>query len=260
MASAEELKKQVKEYGLESLGIYYGIYRGFIADNKDPEFMGRVQLKVPQIFGEGEVLDYWAWSKGMYCGTDIGLFAIPNIGDMVWVSFEGGNPSYPVWEYGHFAKTDGTSDIPTDWNSDDNNPTPVILQTKAGHRLEFINKEGEELVRLKNKQGYSIEMNKNGTSIVTPTGKKINLGTLDGAAEPALLGDKTEKVLNDIKGLLQSIAQMLSTVGTADTAAASSYGFTFAGTFTSTATQMVTDIATLVTDIQQIKSQKVTLD
>lgn len=38
---------------------YYGLYRGVCVDDKDPEKINRVTLKVPQLFGE-EVTD-WAW-------------------------------------------------------------------------------------------------------------------------------------------------------------------------------------------------------
>lgn len=260
----DELKKQIKTFGLESLGVYYGSYRGFIFDNKDPEKLGRVQLTVPQIFGKSEngddePLDYWAWSKGIFAGKNIGKYAIPNIGDMVWVSFEGGNPRYPIWEYGHFAKPGGVSDVPPEWEIDQDDP-PVIMQTAAGHKVEFINKKGSELVRVTNKQGYLVELNKNGISLVVPTGKKINLGSLDNAAEPALLGDKTETALNNIVTLLQSIAQNLAVIGTTDTTVASTIGLTYATTFTALSTQMLLDIMQINLNIAQIKSQKITLD
>lgn len=288
MDKATEIANSIKEFGIEALGRYYGIYRGFIEDNEDPEFLGRCKLKVPQVHGENDSLDYWAWSKGMFCGAGIGMFAIPNIGDMVWVSFEGGDPRFPVWEYGHYAKTKGIKDTDDKWKTNGNKPTNVVFQTTAGHRLEFENKDGSELVRLTNKQGYIIELNKNGISSIVPAGKKINLGTLNNAAEPAVLGDKNVTTLTDIKDLITTIQTILTTMNSSLTALAASYsavgaadatiatglGLTYAtadvanGTALSTAvasisinlTNLATELAKLVTDIPTTKSQKVRLD
>ena len=70
---------------------FYGIYRGTVVDNNDPLNQVRLKVKVPQILFD-QVTD-WAWSvqqPGVIRST-------PKIGDGVWVSFEGGDPSYPVW-------------------------------------------------------------------------------------------------------------------------------------------------------------------
>lgn len=79
------MDRENKVFGLEAQGLYYGIYGGFVSDNEDPEFLGRLKVKVPQIYGE-EVPDYWAWPKGIYAGNQVGFFAIPNIDDGVEVA------------------------------------------------------------------------------------------------------------------------------------------------------------------------------
>lgn len=261
-----ELKRQIQEYGLESLGVYYGVYRGFIVKNEDPEFLGRVQLQCPQVWGEDQTLDYWAYSKGMYCGTGIGMFAIPNIGDMVWISFEGGNPRFPVWEYGHFAKPNGTSDVPSDWKNNGNKPTKQVWQSTSGHRIELDDKDGSEVIRITNKHGYNVELNKNGVSTVVPSGKKINLGTLDNAAEPAVLGDKNEDALETIRDMLQKIIQMLLQISVSDALGTSillsTWGITlnYPTTMATTAGNLAGDLASLIGQIPLTKSNKVKLD
>jgi hypothetical protein len=70
---------------------FYGIYRGTVVDNNDPLNQVRLKVKVPQILFD-QVTD-WAWSV-----QQPGVArTIPQIGDGVWVSFEGGDPSYPIW-------------------------------------------------------------------------------------------------------------------------------------------------------------------
>ena len=41
---------------------HYGIYRGLVADNNDPEGLGRVKLVIPQILGQS--VTTWAWPVG----------------------------------------------------------------------------------------------------------------------------------------------------------------------------------------------------
>lgn len=69
---------------------FYGTYRGVVVDVNDPLGKGRVRLKVPQILS-GAVTD-WAWGKGSK-----GIHIAPTVNQGVWVEFEGGDPSFPVW-------------------------------------------------------------------------------------------------------------------------------------------------------------------
>lgn len=67
---------------------FYGIYRGVVVSSSDPLGKGRLQLKVPQVLLD--TVTGWAWGTGT-------VAQIPAIGHGVWVMFEGGDPSYPVW-------------------------------------------------------------------------------------------------------------------------------------------------------------------
>ena len=70
---------------------FYGLYRGVVYRNDDPDKRSRLQLKVPQVFADQHT--GWAWSSG-----DNGTGGkVPAVGAGVWVMFEGGDPSYPVW-------------------------------------------------------------------------------------------------------------------------------------------------------------------
>ena len=102
---------------------FYGKYRGTVVDNIDVTQCGRVRVKVPAVFGDGEL--NWALPCSPYAGPGVGFFAVPPVGANVWVEFEGGNPDFPIvsggfWDVGRgpldFAppttkllKTDGVS-------------------------------------------------------------------------------------------------------------------------------------------------------
>ena len=77
----------------------YGVYRATVANNRDPQNQRRLILRIQTSpdFDSG-------WISPMY-GTS-GTFAVPEIGQGVWVQFQGGDPAYPVW-FGWFGKNQG---------------------------------------------------------------------------------------------------------------------------------------------------------
>jgi hypothetical protein len=79
---------------------YYGIYRGVVKDNKDPQNQRRLKISVKQLTGD-EVTD-WAWPVEP-SNVTVGL---PVVGQGVWVLFIGGNLGYPIW-IGSFGKNQG---------------------------------------------------------------------------------------------------------------------------------------------------------
>ena len=73
---------------------YFGKYRGSVIDNIDPDRMGRILPEVPHLPG---MLLNWAMPCFPYAGPQVGFFAVPPIGAGVWIEFEGGDPTYPIW-------------------------------------------------------------------------------------------------------------------------------------------------------------------
>lgn len=74
---------------------FFGKYRGTVTSNLDPQSMGRVQVEVPAVLGDGRLS--WAMPCSPYAGPGVGFFAIPPVGANVWVEFEAGDPDYPIW-------------------------------------------------------------------------------------------------------------------------------------------------------------------
>lgn len=85
---------------MDPVNRYYGLYRGVVKDNKDPQKQRRLKLSIPQTTGT-ETTE-WAWPmEPSSISTDV-----PGIGQGVWVNFIGGDPEYPVWN-GSFGKNQG---------------------------------------------------------------------------------------------------------------------------------------------------------
>ena len=74
---------------------YYGKYRGFVVDNKDPAQLGRLRLRVPSVLGT-DVVTGWASACVPFGGAaDQGFLFIPDPGAGVWVEFEEGDLEFP---------------------------------------------------------------------------------------------------------------------------------------------------------------------
>ena len=78
---------------------YTGTYRGSVVDDADPLQQNRLLVVVPEIYGDAS-----AWALSSLPPGDTA--PLPGVGDVVWVSFEGGDAEYPIW-FGMFvpAKT-----------------------------------------------------------------------------------------------------------------------------------------------------------
>jgi uncharacterized protein involved in type VI secretion and phage assembly len=71
---------------------FYGLYRGVVTNNKDPRDQMRIKVRVPAILGELET----AWAIPCV-GIGVGAVLMPEIGTDVWIEFEAGDISRPVW-------------------------------------------------------------------------------------------------------------------------------------------------------------------
>ena len=70
-------------------GRFYGVYHGVVTSDADPTSRMRVQVRVTAVLGDQPL---WA----MPC-RPVGTAAVPAVGASVWVAFEAGDPSLPVW-------------------------------------------------------------------------------------------------------------------------------------------------------------------
>src|SRR5262249_8883078 len=79
---------------------HFGKYRGIVTDNDDPTKRGRVKVKVPAVYDE--TLEVWAMPCLPYTGNNVGVYTVPEPNAGVWVEFEAGDPSYPIWTGGYW--------------------------------------------------------------------------------------------------------------------------------------------------------------
>ncbi len=72
--------------------VFFGIYRGIVMNNVDPQNLMRLQVAVPSVFGEQEAR--FAQACFPPTGTSV---RTPPVGTGVWILFEAGDPDRPVW-------------------------------------------------------------------------------------------------------------------------------------------------------------------
>jgi len=83
---------------------FFGKHRGKVEANIDPLGLGRLQVSVPDVTGDGAL--GWAMPCLPGAGPSVGLFVIPPVGANVWVEFERGDPDYPIWSGGFWNAGD----------------------------------------------------------------------------------------------------------------------------------------------------------
>jgi hypothetical protein len=90
---------------------FFGKYRGTVLQNADPLFRGRMQVEVPEVMA----LLPTTWAEACVplagpTGPPMGVYMVPPIGAGVWVEFEHGDPSRPIWTG---CRWGSSADVPT---------------------------------------------------------------------------------------------------------------------------------------------------
>lgn len=149
---------------------YLGKYRGTVVNNVDPNGVGRIQVQVPDVLGDA--ISSWAMPCFPVAGPGMGEWAIPPRDAGVWVEFEQGDPSYPIWTgcwFGSATEVPAAArpTIPTQHN--------IVLQT-SGQRLIVLSDEpGGKGITLRHPSGASIVIDDSGIHLDNGQGASISL-------------------------------------------------------------------------------------
>ncbi len=168
------------------------MYSALVINNQDPNKLGRVLIRLwwaPDAGGlvgiqKGQEYDAWARLATMAAGKDRGSWFLPEIGDEVLVSFEGGHPSRPVV-------------LGSLWNGVDTPPvsadpqnTVKMLRTRGGSEVRFDDTSGEETVEICTANGQSIRVGSGAGGVVEITDGNGNTVTM-GSAGLSLISSAT---------------------------------------------------------------------
>lgn len=260
--------KKLSYEGTESLGLFLSWYRAMVTKNDDPENMGRVQVVIPGIIDED--LNTWIMPIGNWGGKNYGVHVLPQVGSIVYVTFEMGDTSKPLWMHGYHAQ----GEVPEGYGK----PNHFWFMTPGGATVEIDDDKKE--ITINDHHGNSIECNSNGVSIDVKSSKnKIFLGDINKADEPAVLGDTLESLLKDLIDNQVEINKQLKSLGNEVVKALRGIGIAspaqvYGGTVTARATTLAAklnkvyatvkaknkSIMTTYNKLKDFKSQTVKLD
>jgi uncharacterized protein involved in type VI secretion and phage assembly len=110
---------------------FYGKYRGTVTAVDAPTM--RIKAKVPAVLGGTPT--GWCVACVPYAGPDVGFAFLPEQGAGVWIEFEGGDVSYPIWTGCYWRNFEPPSEAA---------PAVKVIVTKAGHKL-LLDDRGETI-------------------------------------------------------------------------------------------------------------------
>ncbi|MEO1625053.1 MAG: phage baseplate assembly protein V [Bacteroidota bacterium] len=174
---------------------YFGKYRATVKDNEDPTGRGRVKVEVPSV-----LQDVQAWAEPClpYAGNKVGLFCVPEVDSGVWVEFEGGDPSFPIYTGGFW----GSEEVPVDTNNQAADHQRKIIRSKTGLQICFD--DADEVLTLSDQDGSNIitlEIRQDTIKIVAPQKVIIESRAIelkDGAPHPVVFGDELMSYLDQL--------------------------------------------------------------
>ncbi|WP_064282988.1 phage baseplate assembly protein V [Mycolicibacterium iranicum] len=136
---------------------YWGKYRGIVKNVDDDENMGRITCTVPSVYGDE--VSPWALPAVPFAGQSHGFMLLPEPGDGVWVEFEAGDRSRPIWTGFWWARNEMPEEVSAERR---------VLVTSAG--LKLVMDDGAKQIKLLH--GDKAEITMSETSITLRFGSK----------------------------------------------------------------------------------------
>jgi hypothetical protein len=155
-------------------GKYLGKYRGTVVNNIDPELRGRLIAMVPDVLGVVPS----SWCEPCVplsgpTGPPMGSYFVPPIGAAVWIEFEQGDPSYPIFAGCRFASP---SDVPTLAHAGLPVSPNIVLQTAGQNTLVISDLPGPTGgIMLKSATGATLIVNDTGIYIQNGKGASLTM-------------------------------------------------------------------------------------
>ena len=136
--------------GLVSQGVtarerYYGVVIGIVSDNKDPDELARVKVKVPWL--ADDAVSFWARVAAPGAGLNAGITWLPSVNDEVLCAFEHGDIDHPVVLGGLW---NGTDTVPFSYSDDldDGTVTKFRFTSRKGHKVMLVETSSDSRIEL----------------------------------------------------------------------------------------------------------------
>jgi hypothetical protein len=138
---------------------YYGKYRGVVTDVDADTF--RIKATVEGLFPGGGKTG-WCMPCVPYAGKNSGIVFLPEKDSGVWIEFEQGMISQPIWSGAYWIKGEEPKDA---------KPDVKAIITKAGHKILFD--DGGTSITITDPNNNKITLD--GSGITLERGSKIQI-------------------------------------------------------------------------------------
>ena len=156
----------------QARGRFYGKYRGIVTSVEATTC--RIKATVPAVLGDIE--SGWCMPCVPYAGPKVGIAFLPEVGSGVWIEFEGGDVSFPIWVGGYWR---------------DGEPPPgvaanvKVMVTAARNMLIF--NDDQQSITLSDPNGNTVILNEGGITlskggqqiVVSEASVSVNEGALE---------------------------------------------------------------------------------
>jgi uncharacterized protein involved in type VI secretion and phage assembly len=151
-----------------------GVVVGIVTNNRDPQGMGRVKVKLPHLCDADE--SDWARIVAPMAGKERGIYFLPELDDEVLVAFEHGNPRLPLI----LGAMWNGKDSPPAKNDDGKNDVRVI-RSRSGHLIRFTDRDHAEKIEIIDGSGKnSLVFDTAANLVEIKSGKDITLSAASG--------------------------------------------------------------------------------
>lgn len=181
---------------------FFGKYRGLVTDNQDPLSLGRIRAKVPELLDNVET--GWALPALPYSGDGVGVYTVPATDAGVWIEFESGDVSRPIWTGCWW----GSGQLPKDETGAATTPLRKIIRTEeglllslddGGKTITLSDSNGRNLIKFEVQQG---QIKMQAATKVVVEAPQIEL--VQNATHPLVFGDNLLTYLNQLVSLFNA--------------------------------------------------------
>ena len=181
---------------------FYGKYRGLVVDDQDPQQLGRLKARVPEVLGEVE--SDWAQPCVPYAGDGSGQYTVPARDTGVWIEFEAGDPSRPIWSgcWWHPGQ------LPAGNGGKSGAPSLKIIRSEQGLMLAFddsskviavSDESGRNLLEIQVMEGLIALKSTTKATIEAPL-----IELVENATQPVVFGDSLLQYLNQMAAVFNT--------------------------------------------------------
>jgi uncharacterized protein involved in type VI secretion and phage assembly len=150
---------------------FYGKYRGTVTD-VDTDTL-RIKAKVPAVLGEQT--SGWCLPCVPYAGKGVGVAFLPETGAGVWIEFEAGDVSYPIWTGCYWREGE---------KPDDARPNVKTIVTASKHKILLDDDGGKITITDANMNTVTLDsegitLNRGKKIVISDSKVSVNDGALE---------------------------------------------------------------------------------